>query len=105
MSGQSAPAEGVGRTHNHRMNNRPMEAATPYHRRSNNTSAPPETTTEEEKIAGPEGRIPTYPPETIEMKERLTGTMEVKSGPLNIREKRNDLGSEGSKISNKSSTT
>ena len=58
-----------------------MEATIPYHRRSNNTSTAPETTTEEKKISGPEGMIPTYPLETIETKECLTGTMEVKSRP------------------------
>ena len=87
----------------HKMNNRTTEAATPYHKRSNNTSTPPETITEEEKIIEPEGRIPTYPSETIETKERLTGTME--SRPLIRGEQRNDLGSDGSKISNKSSAT
>ena len=82
-----------------------MEAAIPYHRRSNNTLAPPEMMKEEEKIAGPEGMIPTYPPEMIETKERLTGTMEVKSRPLIRGEKRKDLGSSGSRISNKSLAT
>ena len=75
------------------MNNRTMEAAIPYHGRNNNTSAPLEMMMEEEKIAGPEGMIPTYPPETIETKERFIGTMEVKSLPLVREEKRNDLGS------------
>ena len=89
----------------HRMNSRPMEAATPYHMRSNNTLAPPEMMTKEDKIAEPEGMIPTYPLETIKTKERLTRTMEVKSRPLIRGEKRNDLWSSGSKISNKSSST
>ena len=82
-----------------------MEAAIPYLKRSNSTSAPLETMTEEDKIVGPEGMIPTYPSEIIEMKERLTGTMEVKIRPLIRGEKRNDLGSISSKISNKSSAT
>ena len=69
-----------------------MEAAIPYHRRSNNTLAPPETMKEEEKIAGPEGMIPTYPPEMIETKERLTGLMEVKIRPLIRGEKGKILG-------------
>ena len=86
-------------------NNIPMEAATPYHRRSNNTSVPLETMTEEEKIAGPEGMIPTYLPKTIETKECLTRTMGVKSRPLVREEKRNDLRSGSSRISNKSSAT
>ena len=89
----------------HRTNNRPMEAATPYHKRSNNTSVPSETMTEEDKIVGLEARIPSYTPEMIKMKEHLTGTMEVKSQPLIKGEKRNDLGSDGSRISNKSSAT
>ena len=78
-----------------------MEVAIPYHKRSNSTSAPPETMTEEEKIVGLEGMILMYPPEIIETKERLTGTMEVQSLPLIRVEKRNDLGSSGSRISNK----
>ena len=82
-----------------------MEAAIPYHRRSNNTLAPPETMTKEDKIAGLEGMIPTYPPEMIETKERLIGTMEVKSRLLIRGEKRKDLGSSGSRISNKSLAT
>ena len=51
------------------------------------------------------GQDPNVPLETIETKERLTGTMEVKSRPLIRGEKRNDLGSDGSRISNKSSAT
>ena len=80
-----------------------MEAAIAPHGRNNNTSVPLETMTEEEKIAGPEGMILTYPPGTIKMKERLTGTMEVKGRPHIRGEKRNDLGSNGSRISNRSS--
>ena len=48
---------------------------------------------------------PPPPPETVAMKECLTGMTEVKSQPLISRGRRNDLGSSGSRTSNKSSAT
>ena len=88
----------------HRMNNRPMETAIPHYRRSNSTSAPPKTMMEEEKIAISKGMIPTYSSEMIETKERLIGTMEVKSRPPIRGERRNDLRSNGFRTSNKGDT-
>ena len=82
-----------------------MKVAIPSHRRNNNTSAPPETLTEEEKIAGPGDMIPTYPPEMVPMRGCMAGMTEVISQPLISRGRGNNLGSSGSKTSNKSSAT
>ena len=83
----------------------PMKVAIPFHRRSSNTSTPPETLTEEEKIIGPGSMIPTYPLEMVAMRGCLAGTTEVMSQPLINRGRGSNLGSNGSKTSNKSSTT
>ena len=80
-----------------------MKAAIPLHRRNSNTLAPPKTLTEEEKIAGPEGMIPTYLPEMVAMSGCLAGTTDVMSQPLISRIRGNNLGSSGSRTSNKSS--
>ena len=83
----------------------PMKAGIPLHRRSSNTSAPTEALTEEEKIAGLGGMIPMFPSETVAMRKCLTGTTKVKSQPPINKGRRNNLGSIGSRTSNKSSTT
>ena len=83
----------------------PVKAAIPFHRRNNNTSTPPETLTEEEKIAGPGGMIPTYPSKMVAMRGGLEGTTEVMSQPLISRGRGNNLGSSGSRTSNKSLAT
>ena len=51
------------------------------------------------------GHDPYIPPETVAMRECLTGTTEAKSQPLVSRGRRNDLGSSGFTTSNKNSTT
>ena len=83
----------------------PMKAAIPFHRRNNNTSVPPEMLTEEEKIVGLGAMIPTYPPEMVAMRGCLAGKTEVMSQPLISGGRGNNLGSSGSRTSNKSSTT
>ena len=83
----------------------PVKAVIPFHGRNNNTSTPPETLTEEEKIVGPGGMICTYPPEMVTMRGCLAGTTEVISQPLISRGRGNNLGSSGSRTSNKSLAT
>ena len=64
----------------------------------------PKTLTEEEKIAEPGGMIPTYSPGMGAMRGCLVGTKEVMSQPLINKGRGNNLGSNGSRTSNKSST-
>ena len=82
-----------------------MKAAIPFHRRSSNTSVPLETLMKEEKAAEPGGMIPTYPSEMVAMRGCLAGMTEVMSQPLISRGRGNNLGSSGSRTSNKSSAT
>ena len=82
-----------------------VKAVIPFHKRNSSTSVPPETLTEEEKIPGPRGMIPTYPSEMVAMRGCQAGTMEVMSQPFISRGRGNNLGSNGSRTSNKSSAT